>query len=210
MKSKVLACILLVSTLLAEGAARAQEPSDFGIWQSINLKGKVSNTVSLGFWTEHRSKTSARDLDCALVMPYVNYTPLKWLQLGYASEYIIAASGRYVTCRPSATLLLGSGPLSFQFRVLPIYEHSLDSGTGTWTLRTRGKVACRIADTAWKPYMSCELFTAGVWKKTRYCAGTTWSFGRHSGLDLFYMYYVMGGSTVRERHILGVGYSFSI
>lgn len=210
MKLKVILTISALAISLVGVNARAQEHSDTGIWQSINLKAKISDSAEAGLWTEHRSKNEARDLDCALLMPYVNYTPLSWLQLGYASEYIIAASGRYVTCRPSATLLLGSGPLSFQFRVLPIYEHSLDRGEGTWTLRTRGKAAYRITGTRWKPYMSCELFTAGKWKKTRYCTGATWSFGSHSGLDLFYMYYVMGGDSVKERHILGVGYTFNL
>ena len=39
--------------------------------------------------------------------------------------------------------------------------------------------------------------------------GTSWSFGSHSTLDLFYLYYVMAGVST-QRHVPGLGYKFNI
>lgn len=200
----IIAVVLFLGTV-----CRAQERDDFGIWQSINLKGNIGKGWSAGLWFEHRSKESARTLDCALVMPYVNYRPVSYLQFGYSSEYILTGGPKYITCRPSVTLLLSSGDLSFQLRELPIYEHNLDTGNGSWTLRTRGKAAYAIPGTHLKPYVSCELFTADKWKKTRHYFGTEWKIDKHSTLDVFYMYYVMS-TLPYQRHVLGLSYTFGL
>ena len=187
----------------------AQERDDFGIWQDIDIGARFSERWSGGLWFEHRSKENAKTLDCALVMPYVNYAAGEHIHLNYASEFIQTLGGWLITCRPSATLLLGDGDLTFALRELPIYTHYCTDGSGKWTLRTRGKVAYALPQTRLKPYLSCELFTARHWEKTRYYLGTTWSFGSHSTLDLFYLYYVMAGVST-QRHVLGLGYAFKI
>lgn len=214
-KGKHYIIVLLLAMLFAgpgpgSGQVRAQERDDFGIWSQIDVGAKLTDKWTGGLWFEHRSKEYAKTLDCALVMPYLNYRPIKFLQLGYASEFITTLSGWYITCRPSATLLLGDGPLTFALRELPIYTYHCTDKTGKWALRTRGKVAYAIPQTRLKPYLSCELFTTDKWEKTRYYAGTTWSLGKHSTIDLFYLYYVMAGEPNRERHVLGLGYAFKL
>ena len=206
----LLLLILLMTGIGRSGTIRAQERDDFGIWSQIDLGAKISDKWSGGLWFEHRSKENARTLDCALVMPYVNYKPWKHLQLGYSSEFIQTLSGWLITCRPAATLLLGDGDLTFALRELPIYTHYCTTGSGKWMLRSRGKVAYAIPETRFKPYVSCELFTTDQWEKTRYYLGTTCKLGDRSTLDLFYLYYVMAGAPNRERHVLGLGYAFKI
>ena len=202
--------ILLTAFVGTAGSLCAQERDDFGIWSQIDLGARISEKWTGGLWFEHRSKDNAGTLDCALVMPYVNYRPWRHLQLGYSSEFIQTLGGWLITCRPSVTLLLGEGNLSFALRELPIYTHDCTSGSGKWALRTRGKVAYAIPDTRFKPYVSCELFTTRRWEKTRYYAGTTCTLGPRSTLDLFYLYYVMAGTPNRERHVFGLGYAFKI
>ena len=199
----------LILLIAGTGSLHAQERDDFGIWQSIDIRAGSAGKWSGGLWFEHRSKGNARTLDCAVVMPYVSFQATPHLLLDYASEYIVALSGIYISCRPSVTLMLSAGPLSFSLRELPIYEHSFATGIGYWTLRTRGKASYALPDTKLKPYMSCELFTKRHWEKTRYYIGSTWSPGKHSTLNLFYMYYVMAGM-LTQRHILGLGYAFKI
>ena len=201
--------LVLVLLLTVAGGVRAQERDDFGVWSQIDLKARVSDKWSGGLWFEHRSKGDAKVLDCALVMPYVNFQPWKHLSFNYASEFIQTLSGWQITCRPSATLLLGDGCLTFALRELPIYTHYCSDGHGKWMLRTRGKVAYAVPETPLKPYMSCELFTTRHWEKTRYYLGTTCALGKHSTLDLFYLYYVMSGVST-QRHVLGLGYAFKI
>lgn len=188
---------------------RAQDRDDFGIWQDIDVGAKLSERWTGGLWFEHRSKGDAKVLDCALVMPYLDYKLSRFIHLNYASEFIQTLNGWYITCRPSVSLYLGEGNLSFTLRELPIYTHCCADGSGKWTLRTRGKVAYSLPQTRLKPYLSCELFTARHWEKTRYYLGTSWSFGNHSTLDLFYLYYVMAGMST-QRHVLGLGYAFKI
>ena len=197
--------------LLVFGGLRllAQDRDDFGIWQDIDVGAKLSERWTGGLWFEHRSKGDAKVLDCALVMPYVDYKLSRLIHLNYASEFIQTLKGWYITCRPSVSLYLGEGNLSFTLRELPIYTYCCADGSGNWMLRTRGKVAYALPQTPLKPYLSCELFTARHWEKTRYYLGTTWSFGKHSTLDLFYLYYVMAGAST-QRHVLGLGYAFKI
>lgn len=183
-KGKHYIIVLLLAMLFAgpgpgSSQVRAQERDDFGIWSQIDVGAKLTDKWTGGLWFEHRSKEYAKTLDCALVMPYLNYRPVKYLQLGYASEFITTISGWYITCRPSATLLLGDGPLTFALRELPIYTYHCTDKTDKW-------------------------------EKTRYYAGTTWSLGRHSTIDLFYLYYVLAGEPNRERHVLGLGYAFKL
>ena len=205
---RTIPCILLI-LVLSVPLTRAQDRDDFGIWQSIDVGTAFSDKWSGGLWFEHRSKGDAKVLDCALVMPYAGYRASRHVYLEYASEFIRALDGWYVTCRPSATLILGTGHFSFALRELPIYEHCLDTGTGTWTLRTRGKVSYALPQVRLKPYMSCELFNTRRWEKIRYCLGSTWSFGQRSSLELFYLCYVWAGVPT-QRHILGLGYALSI
>lgn len=200
---------LLVLLSFCGPILRAQDRDDFGIWQDIDVGARLSERWSGGLWFEHRSKGDAKVLDCALVMPYVDYKLSRFIHLNYASEFIQTLKGWYITCRPSVSLYLGEGNLSFTLRELPIYTHCCTDGTGKWTLRTRGKVAYALPQTRLKPYLSCELFTARHWEKTRYYLGTSWSFGSHSTLDLFYLYYVMAGMST-QRHVLGLGYAFKI
>lgn len=200
---------MLLFLVLCASWTRAQDRDDFGIWSDIDIHAHLSERWSGGLWFEHRSKENAQVLDCALVMPYISYLAGKHFFFDYASEFIYTLSGWYVTCRPSVSLLLGKGNLSFALRELPIYEHSLASGTGTWTLRTRGKLSYALPETPFKPYTSCEVFTTRRWERTRYCLGTTCTMSEHSALDLFYMYYVMAYAPV-PRHILGLGYTFKI
>lgn len=206
---RTILCSLLFLVLCAP-LIRAQERDDFGIWQSIDIRGASrSGNWSGGLWFEHRSKGNAKVLDCALIMPYVGYRAHRLLYLEYASEFIQALDGWYITCRPSASLLLSEGHFTFTLRELPIYEHSLSTDTGTWTMRTRGKISYDLSQARLKPYMSCEIFTTRHWEKTRYCLGSTWSFGKHSSLELFYLYYIWAGIPT-QRHILGLGYAFNI
>ena len=76
MKHKGLVLLILLITGIGRPVLiRAQERDDFGIWSQIDLGARISDKWSGGLWFEHRSKENARTLDCALVMPYVNYKP---------------------------------------------------------------------------------------------------------------------------------------
>jgi len=211
MSNRVIKFLLIIDLLFICSGSKAQEADDFGIWQSLSFKAGLGPKADIGLWLEHRSKERAQTLDCAIVMPFVNWSPSPYLTFGYSSEYYIIGSGaRYITCRPAVTLNLGSGDLKFSLREMFLYEHGFTTGTGSWTLRSRAKVSYKIPETSFKPYISCEIFTWEHWKKTRHYAGVTYPLGRHSTLDLFYMYYVMSSTPNHQRHVAGVSYSFHL
>ena len=195
--------------LLCGLAVSAQDRDDFGIWSSVDVAGRFSPKWDGGMYFEHRSKSMTKELDCALIMPYVSYKPWKFLKFGLASEYVDCGDVKQLTLRPSATFSLSSGPLGFSFRALPIYEYTFQTSSGAWTMRSRAKMTYNIESIRLTPYVSIEVFTADHWKKTRNFLGAQWSFGKHSAVDLYYMYYIMAGMR-SQRHILGLGYVFNV
>ena len=208
MRCRLVLCFLFFSVLLP-AAAIAQDKDDFGIWSSLYSSVKVSDKWKVGLMAEHRSMDNTRGLDCALVMPSVEYRPFKFMKVGFASEYVMCGDKTtQVTARPYITLILSSGPLAVSVRELPIGEYTIETGTMEWTSRTQFKATYGIGSTGLEPYVATEVFIRDGWKKTRHYIGTEYTFGKHSYLDLFYMYYVMSGKP-RQRHVLGIGYGVS-
>lgn len=185
---------------------------DFGVWSSISASYRISSKWKVGLMAEHRSLDNAKELDCALVMPSVEFRPYKFLKVGYASEYVMCGDETtQLTARPYVTLVASSGPLTVSLRELPIGEYTIETKTMEWTSRTQFKASYNIKEIikgkniGMEPYLACETFIRNGWKKTRNYIGTEISFGKHSYVDLYYMYYIMSGKDY-QRHVLGVGY----
>lgn len=195
--------------MLLPATISAQDKDDFGIWSSVWSSFRISDKWKVGLLTEHRSLDNTRGLDCALVMPSVEYRPYKFLKAGFASEYVMCGDKTtQLTARPYITLILNSGPLSVSVRELPIGEYTFETKDMTWTSRTQVKAAYTIESLGLCPYLASETFIRDGWKKTRNYIGSEFSFGKHSMVDLYYMYYIMSGKTF-QRHVLGIGYGVS-
>lgn len=203
-------CITVLFLLSLSLTLSAGEKDDFGIWQSVLVGKSFSDRVSASMWFEHRSRNMASDLDCADIMPTVTFKATDWLGFEMSSEYVMCPDDlRQITLRPSVILSVKSGAVSLSLREMAYMEHNFGEHGCDWTLRTRVKASWKVPSSPFKPYASCEVFTAGHFKKSRNYLGTEWRFGRHSGLDLFYMYYIMAGKEW-QRHVLGVGYFLDI
>jgi len=200
--------LLLILTLIISGsiAASSQEKDDFGIWSSLYSSFQISDKWKVGLMTEHRSLDNTHGLDCALIMPSVEYRPHNWMKAGFASEYVMCGDNTsQLTARPYLTLILSSGPLSVSVRELPIGEYTIETKEMTWTSRTQFKASYDIESLGLEPYLASETFIRNGWKKTRNYVGTEITFGKHSFADLYYMYYIMSGKAY-QRHVLGIGY----
>lgn len=188
----------------------AHDKDDFGIWSSVSASYRIDSKWKVGLMAEHRSLNNTKDLDCALVMPSVEYRPYKFMKVGFASEYVMCGDETtQLTARPYITFVLSSGPMSVSVRELPIGEYTFETKTMEWTSRTQIKATYSIKNIGMnigmEPYVACETFIRNGWKKTRNYIGTEISFGKHSYVDLYYMYYVMSGKDY-QRHVLGLGY----
>ncbi len=188
----------------------AHDKDDFGIWSSVSASYRIDSKWKVGLMAEHRSLNNTKDLDCALVMPSVEYRPYKFMKVGFASEYVMCGDETtQLTARPYITFVLSSGPMSVSVRELPIGEYTFETKTMEWTSRTQVKATYSIKNIGknigMEPYLACETFIRNGWKKTRNYIGTEISFGKHSYVDLYYMYYVMSGKDY-QRHVLGLGY----
>lgn len=203
--------LLLTVTILASSfCLSAQDKDDFGIWKTITITGRISPKWSAGICAEHRSKDMSRNLDCAFVMPNVSYRPWPFMKLDLASEFVMCSDCKQWTLRPSVSFYVPhTGNLDLSFRFLPMYEHTVETGTSIWFLRSRAKAAYDIDSIRLTPYVASEIFTGAQWKKTRHYVGAEYSFGKHSAIDLYYMYYIMAGKTW-QRHVAGIAYTFSI
>lgn len=209
-KSVIIFCLASFVIFLLPGRAAAGEKDDFGIWQSVLVKSSFSDRWSASMWFEHRSKNMARDLDCADIMPTVTFKAAPWLGLELASEYVVCQDNvKQITLRPSVIFTLKSGDLSLSLREMAYMEHYFGCQGCDWTLRSRLKASYSNPSSPFKPYASSEVFVSDHWEKTRHYLGTEWRFGKHSALDVFYMYYIMAGKEW-QRHVLGLGYVLDI
>lgn len=202
--------LLMIPIVLA-----AHDKDDFGIWSSVSASYRFNSKWKVGLMAEHRSLDNAKELDCALVMPSVEYRPFKFMKIGFASEYVMCGDETtQLTARPYITFVLSSGPLSVSVRELPIGEYTFETKEMVWTSRTQIKASysikniCKGKDIGMEPYLACETFIRDGWKKTRNYIGTEISFGKHSYVDLYYMYYIMSGKEY-QRHVLGLGYGIN-
>lgn len=178
------AAILLPAAI----SVNAREKDDFGSWQTITLDKKFAGKWNAGVLFEHRSKNDTKDLDCAVVMPYIQYKALPWLAFSFDSETVALGDRKMqITFRPAAILTHSIGNFNLSLRELPLYEYTFDTKASRWLLRTRGKVSFNISDTCLTPYAAAEVFTTTKWEKTRYFLGTDISLSDHSTLGLYYV-----------------------
>ncbi|MCF0167426.1 MAG: DUF2490 domain-containing protein [Bacteroidales bacterium] len=201
---KRLAYILILFAIPA--FLQGRDKDDFGIWSSITSSYRISDNWTVGLLLEHRSLDNTRNLDCAYIMPSVEYRICKFLKAGLASEYVMCGNKTtQLTARPYITFGISSGPLSVSLRELPIGEYTFETKEMKWTSRTRLKAAYSIESLRIEPYLAMEIFVRDGWQKTRNYIGSEIALGKHSYADIYYMYYIMAGKTY-QRHVLGLGY----
>lgn len=209
MKKILFIVAMVLIPALAFAAQEEHEKDDFGIWSTLSVNFKISDKWRAGLLAEHRSKDMTRSFDCALVMPSVEYRPWKFFRCGFASEYVMCGDNtNQLTFRPYVTFLLNSGPLCVSLRELPVGEYTFETKTMTWTSRTRVKASYNIESIRLEPYVASEIFIRDGWQKSRHYVGTEFSFGKHSFVDIYYMYYIMSGKSY-QRHVLGLGYGLN-
>lgn len=203
MKRQTLLFILILLPLVLG----AQDRDDFGIWSSFSTSYRIKDKWKVGIMAEHRSLDNARGLDCAYVMPSVEYRPFKYMKTGFASEIVICGDQTtQITLRPYVTLVLGAGPLQVSLRELPIGEYTIETRQMKWTSRTMLKTSYAIESIGLEPYLAYEIFIGGNgFEKSRNYIGSEISIGKHMYADIYYMYYIKSGKTV-HRHVLGLGY----
>lgn len=199
-------CVLLLLPALCRAQ---QEADDFGIWQTIDITTEPSDRWNFGVVFEHRSKNNAKDMDCALVMPHISYKITDWLSTGLQAEYITDPADKYLTLRPNVTASYASHGFKFSLRQLLYCEYGLGRESWISRMRTRAKINYTIPGTNLKPYSSYEYFYTDVWVRSRLRFGFEYSFGKHSGIEAYYMrhYYPQRDFT---RHVAGVCYTFNI
>lgn len=197
----------ILALLLFPALLSAKDRDDFGIWSSISSSYRVSEKWKIGLMAEHRSRDIAKNLDCAYVMPSVEYRPFKFMKAGYASEIVMCGDKTtQLTFRPYVTFILGHGPLQFSVRELPIGEYTFETKEMKWTSRTMFKASYAIESVKMEPYLAYEIFVDGDgWKKSRHYIGSEITIWKFMYADIYYMYYLMAGKSV-HRHVLGLGY----
>lgn len=203
-----LLCVLALVLLLPFTAA-AGNGDDFGTWTAINLTGSLSDRLKAQLWFEMRTKDDVSAVDCFDILPSISYSALPFLDLGIGAEFVDAQVRRDIGFRPFVTLHLSSGPLKVSLREMPFIEIYNDGTATAFTLRSSLKTAYTIPSTRITPYMNIEVFNKRHWDKTRHYAGIDFGVGRHSSIDLFYMYYSFAGKDW-QRHLLGLTYNLRI
>lgn len=195
----------ILAFLFFSALLSAQGKDDFGIWSSLTSSFRVADKWKVGVMAEHRSLDNARGLDCAYVMPSVEYRPFKFMKAGYASEIVMCGDKTtQLTFRPYVTFILGHGPLQFSVRELPIGEYTFETKQMKWTSRTMFKVSYAIESIKMEPYCSYEIFIGGKgWEKSRHYIGSEIAIWKFLYADVYYMYYLMSGKA--SRHVLGLG-----
>lgn len=87
-------------------------------------------------------------------------------------------------------------------------EHTY-SGKAKNVWRNRLQLKYKI-NKMWRPYINAESSVAKGLEKMRYAAGTEIRFNKHHSLDVKYLFQrVYGDDDEANRHIIGLGYTYS-
>lgn len=212
MKTKrlLLCCIAALSVSIAS----AQTPQDLGSWCSLMAVknwGKVSAVVRL----ENRSYQKISATQNWFAVAGLGYNFNNWLsgEIGY--EYWEIPSAGSLKYHKAVAGLIGTlRRENVAMSLRGKYELAFNAATGdpSGTFRTRLRAQWIPDGCPVRPYAMYEIFNGfggKGWIRSLNYLGTDVMFGKHSSLDLFYMYHIFPVSgMVSSCHILGAGYTF--
>ena len=212
MKRIFIFVLLVVIACVPKAQAQAD---DVGSWLSIQANKSLNRCYAMAR-LEYRAYDNLGATECYFVMAGGGYNFTKWLKADLSYEFWKLPSSAGATKHKGVAVVTGSlsqGALTLAWREK--YEISFDAdGSIGHTLRSRLRAQYRFGKVPITPYVMYEFFNGfggRGWVRSLHYAGTEIRLGRHSALDVFYMYNLhpqTGGGTT-GCHTFGVGYSFS-
>lgn len=199
---KKIFCLLAFSVVTFTALA-----DDGGAWLSVQVnKGWKSAYAFARF--EHRSYENFSKTEAFFAAAGGGYKFTPWLNADVSYEYWNV----YQTITLHKAVLCGNATLVREGLAVSVREKleiaaNPAASSVDFTLRSRLKAQYRIPNSHFAPYAMAEVFNWSSWIRSLYYAGTEISFGKHSVLDIFYLYHVPAGA--EPVHTAGVGYFFN-
>ena len=187
--------LCLPTVIMANG--KDEKKQDAGLWAYLSVTPKpVVERWYITYSLEYRNKEnfSQTSLWCGAINVYYKFNT--WLKLGAGYEYFLnrQTDGTYTPeyrYYPAALFSYQKGLFAGSFRsyLMNTYEHWKEPH---WEFRNRLKISYQIKDTKLKSFVAVEPYYAIfsdediIFRKIRYFAGFSYSFGLHQ-LDAYYL-----------------------
>ena len=191
--------LLTVIFALAALSAGAQDTWDAGSWLDVHVTKSFGNAYAMAH-AEHRSCAmfSATDAYFLMAGGGFRFTPFFNADLSYERWGV----GSDHTPFDKVVLSL-TGTMRREDLSVPVREKVEFLVGGTPTLRSRLRAQYAPASSALRPYAMAEVFTWDNWIRSLYYAGVDVRTGRHSSIDIYYLYHVPAAGV--PCHIAGLG-----
>lgn len=178
---------------------------DMGVWQYFNISKKLGKGFSATLRLEHRSRNNASDLEVALVMPGISYTPVKWLSTGFYYDFAMTKGGNRHVLLPFVQASANLGPCNLSVREMGQYNATAN----TFILRSRLKLSCAIPGACATPYTFVEFYSSNRLDRVHFLSGLSFRASDITNVELGYGIYYLG-ATLPLRHLLNIGVLIAI
>lgn len=216
-KKHILAVLLMMA---GSFPIAAQDMNDFGTWADLmaikiwkNQKEGPSPFAALR--AEHRSFRNVSKMECYFLAAAGGCIFNKYLQADVGYEFWRfpdKAVSTFHKGTASVTGTIGCGNLAFSLRERYELAYGVQSHSSSHLLRSKIRGQYSIPKIRLTPYLMYEIFaslTGGGWIRSLHYAGTEFAFGKHSSIDVFYMYHLYSlNNLANGEHVAGLGYNF--
>jgi len=195
-KKRIIFLFLCLQAVITASGAEGKK-HDAGLWVNFSVTPKpIAQRGFITYSLEYRSKEdfSKTSLWCGAINAY--YSLNSWLKVGAGYEHFLNkdADGKYTPeyrYYPAVLFSFQKGLFAGSFRsyVMNTFAKWNDPH---WELRNKMKVSYQLKNTRLKTFVAMEPYYIiypvddDRFKKNRYIAGFSYSFGRHT-IDSFYL-----------------------
>jgi len=195
--------LFVCKSVSAQEVQVTAEDNTFGGWNFITVEHDFPKAKMYVMGHFEVENYQFQRLDCLFGRFSVGCKPLKWLKfsLNYVPCYVPGLWLHFLEGEVTGTLKSGNFSVSIRER----YRHGFTNSSDE--LRSRLKVAYRIGESKFTPYLAVELQTWSKWLKTRHYVACTYDILDFMQLEWYYMYYLI--RDVPAEHVIGLGLNFS-
>ena len=203
--------VTLLLIAVCSVAVRAKD-TDFNTWTIITAKVNIAKGLSVSGTLDYRTRQDASSTDWWAFRTAVNYQALPHFSIGGGYELqLLYRNGWNNRHRYQVQIGENFTAGRFDFSLRERFQHTIDSGSNDYVLRTRAQAKYKATDLL-RPYVSVEPFNSmnkgdGFdFNFVRYIAGLEFKLNKTTSIA---PYYCLNSYDNQNRHTAAIDINFN-
>lgn len=163
------------------------DPDDFCLWMSVNVRKNIGTRWSVGALAEFRLDNNCTKANQYYIRPVLNYKIASWLTAGAQVDFTGTRSGFQMRYLPEITATYNVSSWSFSIRERYLATWKMQADSWSHTLRTKINIAYRIPGTNLALASAVEPFYLRDVSKVRVYAGIIYAIDNVNSIQTQYL-----------------------